>query len=378
VQEFDAPQSDSFDIPLSRAVDDDTPEETGDRLPPRATQREGLPAHYRMRAERHYVDSITSASAGVPIRLIALSQFDEPAQDAGTSLEPLMKSIRVHGIVQPLLVRKQHTRYEVIAGRRRFAAAVALGLTEVPCVLHQVDDSAAAALSAAENIRINQSGGSLRAAIGTQIAEAVGRIADDVARLQTSVIALRSAPEGFERATAADLLAAQAARTAWLANTAALLAGGKCRQGKRRPLASIVDDLVRQLEPECRLAGLRIDAAESTLSTPIDDSFVSLAIASAVMITLSLVEPSAGASIAIGTRELPGGGVAVSVVQRQAVVAQDVLDRFAARTRSAWMPMIFSLGAMALEHATAAHGGAADLVALEERGSAIELTFNRL
>jgi ParB-like nuclease domain len=377
VQEFDSPQTDTFDIGVTRAVDDDTPEDPGDRAAPLAPQREGLPAHYRMRAERHYVDSITSASAGVPIRLIALSQFDEPAHDAA-SLEPLIKSIRVHGIVQPLLVRKRHARYEVIAGKRRFAAAATLGLTEVPSVLHQVDDSAAAALSAAENIRVNQSAGSLRAAIGTQIAEAVGRIADDVARLQTSVVALRSAPEGFERATTADLLAAQAARTAWLANTAALLASGKCRQGKRRPLASIVDDLVRQLEPECRLAGLRIDASQSTLSTPIDDSFVSLAIASAIMLTLSLVAQAAEPSIDISTRELAGGGVAVTIVQRQAVVAQDVLDRFATRTRSAWTPMIFSLGAMALEHATAAHGGAADLVALDERGSAIELTFNRL
>src|SRR5581483_375166 len=188
---------------------------------------------------------------------------------------------------------KHHARYEVIAGKRRFAAAVALGLTEVPCVLHQVDDTAAAALSAAENIRVNSGSGSLRAAIGTQIAEAVGRIADDVARLQTSVVALRGASEGFERATTADLLAAQAARTAWLANTAALLASGRCRQGKRRPLASIVDDLVRQLEPECRLAGLRIDASQSTLSTPVDDSFVGLAIASAIMLTLSLVEHAA-------------------------------------------------------------------------------------
>src|SRR5262249_2958126 len=228
-----------------------------------------------------------SASAGVPIRLIALSQFDAPPQDAAAPLEPLIKSIRLHGIVQPLLVRKHHSRYEVIAGRRRFAAAAALGLTEGPCVLHPVDEAARAGLGAAENIRVAQSG-SLRAAVGAQIAEAVARIADDVARLQTSIEALRTAPDGFERSVTADLLSAQAARTRWLANIAALLSSGRCRAGKRRPLASIVDDLVGQFDAECRLAGLRFDTTDAATSTAIDDGFVTVAIGSAVMMTLSL------------------------------------------------------------------------------------------
>jgi hypothetical protein len=377
VQDFDAPQTDTFDLPVSRAVDDDAGDEAIDRGTQRPPQREGLPAHYRMRAERHYVDSITSASAGVPIRLIALSQFDPPAQDATVQLEPLIKSIRLHGIVQPLLVRKQHSRYEVIAGKRRLAAAAALGLTEVPCVLHQVDDAAAAALSDAENIRVMQAGGSLRAAVGAQIADAVARIADDVSRLQTSLGMLRTAPEGFERSVMADLLAAQAARTRWLASTAALLASGKCRHGKRRPLGSIVEDVVREFEPERRLAGLRFDVSDTVASTPVDDCFVAIAIGSAVVMTLSLLEQVDHPVVDISTRPI-AGGVAVHVVQRHVPASQDIVDRFATRTRSAWTPMIFSLGAMALEHATAAHGGAADLVPLDEGGSSIQLTFCRL
>jgi len=377
VQDFEAPHTDTLDLPTSRAVDDDAPDDTVERSqqPP---QREGLPASYRMRAERHYVDSITSASGGVPIRLIALSQFDAPPQEPTAQLDPLIKSIRLHGIVQPLLVRKRHSRYEVIAGKRRFAAAAALGLTEVPCVLHQVDDDAAAALGAAENIRVTPSGSSLRATVGAQIAEAVARIADDVTRLQTSLAALRTAPQGFERSVTADLLAAQAARTLWLANTAALLASGKCRQGKRRALASIVEDLVRQFEPECRLGGLRFDVGDAATSTPVDDCFVMVAIGSAIMMTLSLLEEVEQPTVEISTRELASGGVAVQVVQRHVTASQDIIDRFATRTRSAWMPMIFGLGAMAVEHATAAHGGAADLIALDDGGSAIQLTFCRL
>jgi hypothetical protein len=399
VNEF--PQTDAFDLCLPRTVDgsvdsvDDAIEESvadaGSKDAPRSSQREGLPAHYRMRAERHYVDSITSGSAGVPIRLIAVSQFEAPAETgpaprdhAGRGprtieedSEALKRSIRTHGIVQPLLVRKRQALYEVIAGKRRLAAAIALGLTEVPCVLHQVDDATARSLSAAENTRVGHASVSLRATIGAQIAEAIARIADDVTRLQTSLAVLRAAPEGFERTVAADLLAAQASRALWLANTAALLAGGKCRPGKRRPLPAIVDDLVRQFEPERRLAGLRVELAESVPTVTIDDGFVAVALTSAVMMTLSLLEHVEDPVIEIHTRLHEDGSISAQIAQRLVPASQDIIDRFTTRTRSVWTPMIFALGAMALEHATAAHGGAADLIALDDVGSSIQLTFCR-
>lgn len=376
MQDFESSHADTYDLTIPRSMDDDAPPEAG--TTPRAPQREGLPAHYRMRAERHYVDSIASASAGVPIRLIRLDQFEAPRDDVTAGLEPLVKSIRVHGIVQPLLVRKRQTLYEVIAGRRRFAAAAALGLTEVPCVLHQVDDAGAAALRAAENIHAASAHGSLRAAVGAQIGEAIGRIAEDIARLQTSVHAMRQAPEGFERNVAGDLAAAQAARTLWLANTVALLAGGRYRSGRRRLLPSVLDDVVRQFEPECRLSSLRIDVGNAAPPMTIDDGFVSVALTGAVMLTLPLLEHVSHPVIEISTRALDAGGLAACVLQRQAVVSPDIVERFGSRTRSAWTPMVFALGALALEHATAAHGGAADFRALDEAGSAVQLTFCRV
>lgn len=379
MQDFESPQtdmSDTFDVslPQSAAGEALDADEKGAERP---AQREGLPAHYRMRAERHYVDSITSASAGVPIRLIPLAQFEAPSQDAATNMDTLVKSVRAHGIIQPLLVRKRQTHYEVIAGRRRFAAAASLGLTEVPCVLHQVDDATAASLATAENIR-TQHAGSLRAAVGAQIAEAIGRVAEDVTRVQSSLAVLRSAPDGYERAVSADLVASQAFRTLWLANTAALLAGGKLRLGKRRPLSAILDELVRQFEPECRLTGLKLEIASVIAPITIVDGFVTIALTGAVMMTLSLLDQVPQPVIEIQTRQLDAGGIAVQVVQRHVPASQDIVDRFTTRTRSAWTPMIFALGAMALEHATAAHGGASDLVACDEVGSSIQLTFCRL
>ena len=376
MQDFESAQtetSDSFDVTLPQSAGTE-PLESEEKAAPRPAQREGLPAHYRMRAERHYVDSITAASAGVPIRLIPLSQFEPP--DVAANLDGLVKSVRVHGIIQPLIVRKRQARYEVIAGRRRFAAAATLGLTEVPCVLHQVDDATAASLSAAENIRAPHEG-SLRAAVGAQIAEAIGRVADDVARVQGSLAVLRSAPEGYERSVSADLVAAQAFRTLWLANTAALLTGGKLRPGKRRPLSAILDELLRQFEPECRLTGLKLEMGTAAPAVTVDDGFVTIALSGAVMMTLSLLDQAPQPVVQIQAHQLDAG-IAIHVVQHQVPASQDIIDRFTTRTRSAWTPMIFGLGAMALEHATAAHGGASDLVALEDGGSSIQLTFCRL
>ena len=379
MQDFESAQTempDTFDVALPQPGSGDTLE-PDDKGASRPAQREGLPAHYRMRAERHYVDSITSASAGVPIRLIPLAQIEAPASDGSGSIDSLVKSVRVHGIIQPLLVRKRQARYEVIAGKRRYAAAATLGLTEVPCVLHQVDDATAASLAAAENIR-TQPAGSLRAVVGAQIAEAIGRVADDVMRVQSSLAVLRSAPEGYERAVSADLVAAQAFRTLWLANTAALLAGGKLRPGKRRPLSAILDELVRQFEPECRLTGLKLDVVSAVPPVTVDDGFVTIALSGAVMMTLSMLEQVSQPAVEIQTRQLDAGGIAIDVSQRHLPASQDMIDRFTTRTRSAWTPMIFALGAMALEHATAAHGGASDLVAVDEGGSSIQLTFCRL
>jgi hypothetical protein len=158
----------------------------------------------------------------------------------------------------------------------------------------------------------------------------------------------------------------------------ALLAGGKYRSGKRRLLSAVLDDLIRQFEPECRLTGLRLDVVNAAPPVTIDDAFVSVALTGAVMMTLSLLEQVHHPVIEVTTNGLDGGGIAAQISQRHVSASADVVDRFASRTRSAWTPMVFALGAMALEQATAAHGGAADLVAIDEIGSAVQLTFCRV
>ena len=69
------------------------------------------------------------------------------------SLESLADSIRSHGIVQPLLVRRRENGYELIAGERRWRAAKLAGLSRVPVVVKEVPDESLLEIALIENIQ---------------------------------------------------------------------------------------------------------------------------------------------------------------------------------------------------------------------------------
>lgn len=70
------------------------------------------------------------------------------------SLEELATSIRMQGVMQPILVRPlDQNRYEIIAGERRWRAAQIAQLTLVPCLVREIPDEAALAMSLIENIQ---------------------------------------------------------------------------------------------------------------------------------------------------------------------------------------------------------------------------------
>ncbi|KGF73774.1 hypothetical protein DO97_10180 [Neosynechococcus sphagnicola sy1] len=69
-------------------------------------------------------------------------------------LEQLVQSIAQHGILEPLLVRPLQTnQYELVAGERRYRAALKLGLSEVPVVIRQLNDEEAIQLALIENLQ---------------------------------------------------------------------------------------------------------------------------------------------------------------------------------------------------------------------------------
>lgn len=68
-------------------------------------------------------------------------------------LAELADSIKQNGILQPLLVRKKGTGYEIVAGERRYQAAKAAGLTEVPVVIREISDDDVFKLALIENLQ---------------------------------------------------------------------------------------------------------------------------------------------------------------------------------------------------------------------------------
>ncbi|HHT37981.1 MAG TPA: ParB/RepB/Spo0J family partition protein [Mollicutes bacterium] len=83
----------------------------------------------------------------IPNRFQPRLTFDEKA------LNELADSIKQHGIIQPLVVRKINDKYEIIAGERRYKAAQMAGLQKVPAIVMNLDDNASAEVAIVENIQ---------------------------------------------------------------------------------------------------------------------------------------------------------------------------------------------------------------------------------
>jgi ParB family chromosome partitioning protein len=118
--------------------------------------RRGLPETITMRHDEHYVEAL-AASAGTPVgRLIPIEQIepnpDQPRQVMG-DLSELIASIGEKGIIEPLVVRQRGDRFQIIAGERRYQAAVQAGLRDLPVVVRDVDDTEVIELALIENLQ---------------------------------------------------------------------------------------------------------------------------------------------------------------------------------------------------------------------------------
>lgn len=99
----------------------------------------------------------TYMETGRVVFLPARSIRPNPAQPRKVfhpeALAELSESIRQHGILQPLSVRRNGLGYELIAGERRLRAAQMAGLTEIPCIVMQMDDRESGLAAMIENLQ---------------------------------------------------------------------------------------------------------------------------------------------------------------------------------------------------------------------------------
>ncbi|MDR2671687.1 MAG: ParB/RepB/Spo0J family partition protein [Oscillospiraceae bacterium] len=183
-------------------------------------------------------------------------RFDE------ASLQDLAESIRTHGVLQPLLVRRLPTGYyQIIAGERRWRAARLAGLAEIPALVVDADDRKAAEIALIENLQredlnpIEEAEG-LRALVeeyGLTQEEAAERVGRSRPALANS-LRLLSLPEAVRAHLIEGRLSAGHARALLPLPGAALI---------ERTAARVVSDglSVRQTEALCRRLQTETEAA---------------------------------------------------------------------------------------------------------------------
>ena len=91
--------------------------------------------------------------AQVPIEQVHRSPFQPRTAFDEEPLQELVESIRTKGVVQPLLVRRSASGYELIAGERRLRASQAAGLKTVPVILREAGDQEVLELALIENLQ---------------------------------------------------------------------------------------------------------------------------------------------------------------------------------------------------------------------------------
>ncbi len=83
----------------------------------------------------------------IPNRFQPREVFDERA------LKELAVSIKEHGVIQPIIVRRVNGKYEIIAGERRYKASALAGLTKIPAIIRDLDDKESSKVALLENLQ---------------------------------------------------------------------------------------------------------------------------------------------------------------------------------------------------------------------------------
>jgi len=163
-----------------------------------------------MRHDSHYVESLTSFSGAAIGRMIPVEQIrpnpDQPRKAIG-DLRDLTDSVREKGVLEPLLVRfvPREDCYFIISGERRYHAARAAGLREIPCIEKTADDAETLEIGLIENIQRKdltalKSGGT--APVATQFEYTHEDVARKIGRARSSVtetLSLRNIPDALRK-----------------------------------------------------------------------------------------------------------------------------------------------------------------------------------
>lgn len=182
------------------------------------------------------------------VHLLERGRFQPRTDMNQAALEDLAASIRVHGVMQPVVVRPStNGRFEIIAGERRWRAAQLAGLTTIPAIVRDVADDAVLALALIENIQ-------REALTPLEEAGAMKRLQDEFAMTQQQV----AEAVGKSRATVTNLLRLLALEPP----VRRLLESGAIDMGHARALLPLPAALQVQLAERVASRGLSVRETE--------------------------------------------------------------------------------------------------------------------
>lgn len=106
-----------------------------------------------------YENKNENFSQKVPVNQISIGKYQprKKGSISNASIQEMVDSIKKHGVLQPIIVRiLPNEHYELIAGERRYLAAIETGLNEIPCIIKNVTEKDALAIALIENIQREQ------------------------------------------------------------------------------------------------------------------------------------------------------------------------------------------------------------------------------
>jgi hypothetical protein len=287
--------------------------------------REGLPPTYRMRADAHYVDALMSRSPAGRDEHVAVTAIEPPGDVDEDSLTDLVESIRRHGVLQPLIVQKRKGRHRLISGRKRLAAAIEVGLREVPCLIHDVGHDEAKALAEASNLRprsVGDEAGAAVAPIARQSGPADALLEQSLATLAACATALSSVASNLSRTGVTDLIRAEAWRATSLALAGRLMRNELTVKRTSVSVARVIDNVVNSFGPELHVRGAAIetDVSPRSLHTSVDAQVAAALLTHALFLTLAVVEGCEGARIRVAASVNEADELTLAVSQTSAGV----------------------------------------------------------
>jgi len=209
----------------------------------------GLDALLGGDSRKTVTEQVSNGLAEIPVEWIQPGKYQPRRIIDDEALQELAASIRAQGVMQPIVLRSVgENRYEIIAGERRWRATQLAGLDKIPCVIKEVNDEAAVAMSLIENIQ-REDLNPMEEALALQrlieefdlthqqVAEAVGK---SRAAVSNFLRLINLAPEVTQ-----------------------MLVHGDIEMGHARALLSLTNDQQGKLAREIASSGLNVRQAEA-------------------------------------------------------------------------------------------------------------------